>query len=575
MLGEKKIRGDLDPQVLDFFKVDNAKLGRYYLQPKIHKRTEDVPGRPVISNSGYFTENISKFLDYHLQPLAQGVKSYIQDTKHFINKLKNVSNLPKNSILCTIDVVGLYPNIPHELGLSAMKKALDKREDKSVSTETLLDLAEFVLKNNFFTHNDQIFRQIRGTAMGTVFAPSYAILAMAEVEEQALSTFKLQPWVWWRFIDDIFLIWQHGRDYLDSFLQHLNSIHPTLKFTNSISTKEIEFLDVLVINKNGQIETDLYVKKTDTHQYLHSTSCHRYHTKTGIPYGQALRLRRIISNDDKFEERCDDLKNWLLKRGFEEGMVATQIDRAKNRNRDELLELSQTKNEYDGPVLTLRYHPSLSAQVHTIVKNLQVILDSNNELKGVFPEPPRVVYRRAKNLKDVLVRATLPKSNTMEHAGSTRCNKSRCLTCANVQNTNTFCNSSGSKNFSIRRGPLSCDTPNVVYLVRCKTCDIQYVGSSKGAFRSRFNNYKSHHRAFLKRKDAGTLGVGKVTPQLAFHSHFAQIGHRGIEDMEFTLIDSACNNTDARKRESFWQYKLATFEPAGLNVRNVPQGEFG
>ena len=96
---------------------------------------ESVPGTPVISNSGYYTEKISSFLDHHLQPLAKGVKSYIQDTKHFLNKLRTIPNLPENSILCTIDVVGLYPNIPHDFGLEAMKKALDKREDKTISTE--------------------------------------------------------------------------------------------------------------------------------------------------------------------------------------------------------------------------------------------------------------------------------------------------------------------------------------------------------------------------------------------------------------------------------------------------------
>ena len=216
-LDKVKTRGDLDAQTLEYFKVDNTKLGRFYLQAKINKTFENVPGRPLISNSGYFTENISTFLDHHLQPLAQGVKSYIKDTTDFLNKLKNIPNLPKNSIFCAIDVVGLYPNIPHELGLKAMQKALDKREDQSVSTQTLLDLAEFVLKNNFFTHNDQIFKQIRGTAMGTFFAPSYAILALAELEEEAISKYKLQPWVWWRFIDDIFTIWQHGRMELDSF----------------------------------------------------------------------------------------------------------------------------------------------------------------------------------------------------------------------------------------------------------------------------------------------------------------------------------------------------------------------
>ena len=95
--------------------------------------------------------------------------------------------------MCTIDVVGSYPNIPHELGLKAMRTFLDKRNDKSVSTQTLIDLAELVLKNNYFIHDEKIFKQIRGTAMGTRFAPSYAILVMAEFVELALSNSKLNP----------------------------------------------------------------------------------------------------------------------------------------------------------------------------------------------------------------------------------------------------------------------------------------------------------------------------------------------------------------------------------------------
>ena len=107
-----KDRQEMDPHTLEFFKVDNPKLGRFYLLPKIHKRLKKVPGRPVISNSGYFTENISAFLDYHLQPLAKEVKSYIKDTNDFLKKLRNLPDLPNDAILCTIDVVGLYPNIP-------------------------------------------------------------------------------------------------------------------------------------------------------------------------------------------------------------------------------------------------------------------------------------------------------------------------------------------------------------------------------------------------------------------------------------------------------------------------------
>ena len=75
---------------------------------------------------------ISAFLDFHLQPLAQAVKSYIKDTTDFLDKLRSLPKLPDNIILCTVDVVGLYPNIPHEEDLSALRKRLDN-EWKNIS----------------------------------------------------------------------------------------------------------------------------------------------------------------------------------------------------------------------------------------------------------------------------------------------------------------------------------------------------------------------------------------------------------------------------------------------------------
>ena len=89
-------RGDIPKETLDYFLVKNPKVGRFYLMPKIHKRLHNVPGRPVISNCGYFTENISAFLDYHLKLLSREVKSYIKDTNDFLKKLKGLDNLPSD-----------------------------------------------------------------------------------------------------------------------------------------------------------------------------------------------------------------------------------------------------------------------------------------------------------------------------------------------------------------------------------------------------------------------------------------------------------------------------------------------
>ena len=79
------------------------------------------------------------------------------------------------------------------MGLRALKEVLDRREEKKISTEDLVKMAEFVLKNNYFQFNGQVKHQISGTAIGTKFAPTY-----------------IQPLVWFSYIDDVFSIWTHG-----------------------------------------------------------------------------------------------------------------------------------------------------------------------------------------------------------------------------------------------------------------------------------------------------------------------------------------------------------------------------
>ena len=116
------LRRDLSNDNLSYFAVEDPKFARFYLLPKTHMRLPNVPGRPVISNCGFYTENISSFLDYRLQQLAEKVKSYIKDTNHFLNKILKLGSLADGAILCNIDVVGLYPNIPHGECLASLRR---------------------------------------------------------------------------------------------------------------------------------------------------------------------------------------------------------------------------------------------------------------------------------------------------------------------------------------------------------------------------------------------------------------------------------------------------------------------
>ena len=125
-----------------------------------------MPGRRVISNSGFYTENMSSFIEYYLKPLAQNVRSYSKDNNDFLCKLANLSPLPDDFILFTIDFAGLYPNIPYDEGLIAMRKALGLRKDKRTSNQFFFELAECVLKKHIFEHNLSFYKQLRVTVIG-------------------------------------------------------------------------------------------------------------------------------------------------------------------------------------------------------------------------------------------------------------------------------------------------------------------------------------------------------------------------------------------------------------------------
>ena len=78
--------------------------------------------------------------------------------------------------------------------------------EKYISSDTLCDLAEVVLKNNIFKYGKRTLKQKRWTAMETKFALSYSILFMAELEEEILQKTEFKPSLWWRYIDYVFFL---------------------------------------------------------------------------------------------------------------------------------------------------------------------------------------------------------------------------------------------------------------------------------------------------------------------------------------------------------------------------------
>ena len=80
---------------------------------------------------------------------------------------------------------------------------------------------------------------------------SYANLLMANLERKLLERVVLKPSVRWRYIDDIFLLWPHGEKCLIEFIDKINNMHSSIKFTAEWSHRSIAFLDVSIVLNEG------------------------------------------------------------------------------------------------------------------------------------------------------------------------------------------------------------------------------------------------------------------------------------------------------------------------------------
>ena len=219
----------INDNVANGLKNPSPRTPQFYWSPKIHKKGN--PGRPVGSTVNCHTANISKYVDYHLQPIVKQLPSYVKDTNDFINKINAVKSVPKNSYLVTMDVRSLYTNIPNAEGISAMKRGFDNYSKKTTSTKVITTFLTLILTLNNFVFDCIHYLQIKGCAMGTICARAYANIFMANFELKYIYPYrKDKTKMFLRFTDDLFMIWTGSEQELLDFMRDLNKKHSSIKF---------------------------------------------------------------------------------------------------------------------------------------------------------------------------------------------------------------------------------------------------------------------------------------------------------------------------------------------------------
>ena len=137
-----------------------------------------------------------------------------------------------------MDVQSLYPNIDHKEGVDACSHVLDKRSNQLFPTRVVVKLILLILKCNVMSFNDRFFHQIKGMAMGTPMAVSYANIFMSEFEQCLVQDYeqryKHKPVLRLRFIDDTFLVWIGNETSLKSFLKYCNECSNSRDMSSNI-----------------------------------------------------------------------------------------------------------------------------------------------------------------------------------------------------------------------------------------------------------------------------------------------------------------------------------------------------
>ena len=180
-------------------------------------------------------------VDFNLILTGISTQDFVEQAKHF--------KLETGECLSSYDVSALFTSVPIDPALNIIKDLLVKdntlKERTVMEVEDIILLLEFCLKNTYFSFQGQFYEQVEGAAMGSPVSPIVANLYMEYLEQKALSTAPNPPKFWGRYVDDTFVI--HKEANKQSFLQHINSVDPAIRFTVEDNKEDgsIPFLDTI------------------------------------------------------------------------------------------------------------------------------------------------------------------------------------------------------------------------------------------------------------------------------------------------------------------------------------------
>ena len=290
---------------------------KFYGLPKIHK--PEVPLRPIVASRGSITYELAKYVAHILAPIVGKTEHHIHNSADLVEKLKNV-RLTEEETLVSYDVSALFTSVPVQESVDIIRKRLeddDTLKDRTPLTpDQVTDLLSVCLTTTYFRFDNTYYIQTEGAAMGSPVSPIVANLFMEHFEQQALTSYSHPPRIWGRYVDDTITIIH--KDHIDSFTNHINSIHPSIKFTTEHEHNHtLAMLDTLISRKqDGSLSFSIYRKPTHTDHYLQFSSHQPTEHKLGVIRTLTHRANTLVTEEEEKQKEVLHLKKVLSISGY-------------------------------------------------------------------------------------------------------------------------------------------------------------------------------------------------------------------------------------------------------------------
>lgn len=415
---------NLSWQNIDQLSFDDCIVPQFYILPKIHKLKQgdsaaSIRGRPIVPGFRWLTTKLSKWVSDRLTPLVkQYTEHMVSSTEDFIRKVDRIK-VTSDCVFMTMDIESLYTNIDTKLGIKYVSEFLsDPRviDDASLSA-ALIESITLILANNMFCYSDRLFLQTRGTAMGTPMAPNYANIFVFMLEKDIIESFFDNTLIrlYYRYLDDLFLVCRNNPDLLDKFISSLDSLSTRgIKYTRQISHESAVFLDVEIfkgkeLHTNSKLDTKLYQKPLNLYLYIPFNSFHLPLVKKNMILNELKRYIKCCSQKEDYIIIKKRFYHRLRARGYPAHHLIPLFNSVRYKDRVSYLYTTNRIRKRDVTRFIIDNHPSISqADLYSIL----------NKGWPSGESPISITFKRPKALKDILCVNRIRSSSTELDSGS-------------------------------------------------------------------------------------------------------------------------------------------------------------